>query len=187
MSVFAKLNADFDINWTTVLVGWNGFGVFSPWTDRADEFPPLLSVDELVDYANVRLSSASGNIEADLIIQLLSHDLHTEKRVAIKDILTKLSDFGSRDPAFELRKWRLVLLLELLDNIPKDALYGLMALTEFWQNFGFPPDSPHEVQGRGNNIDPTEYYQDQNLQSLLDCHRDWVEKEREAIKKRENI
>ncbi len=121
MSTFAKLKANFDTNWTTILVGWNGLGAFSPWPDRADEFPPLLSVDELTAYANERLASSSDVAEEDLIVKLLSLNLHTESRKKIRDILTQLSDLSGGDQAFEIRKWRLILLEELLENIPKDA------------------------------------------------------------------
>ena len=57
-----------------------------------------------------------------------------------------------------------------------------MALTEFWQNFGFPTDSPHEVQGRVNEITPLEYYDDQNLQRLLSRHRAWIQEEKAALR-----
>ncbi|HEU4388194.1 MAG TPA: DUF2247 family protein, partial [Blastocatellia bacterium] len=68
-----------------------------------------------------------------------------------------------------------------LNNLPQDAVYGLVALTEFWQGFGFPPDSPHEVQGRGNTITPLDYYQQENLVRLLACHRAWIKEEKIAI------
>jgi hypothetical protein len=181
MNVFSKLRANFDISWTTILVGWNGLGAFSPWPDRSDEFPPLLSADDLVTYANERVASSSGVAEDDLIAKLLSLDLRTESRETIRDVLTHLSNLCRGNPAFEIRKWRLILLEELLDNIPKDALYGLMALTEFWQSFGFPLDSPHEVQGRGNKVAPSEYYQEHNLYQLLARHRIWAQKEKIAL------
>jgi hypothetical protein len=183
MSAFKKLKTDFDINWTTILAGWNGLGPFSPWPDRRDEFPPFFSADELVCFANERLDSSTDASEVDLILQVLSLNLRTEHRQTIRDLLARLSDLTGSDPAFELRKWRLVLLEELLSTMPNDATYGLTALTEFWQGFGFPPDSPHQVQGRGNEIVPSEYYQDDTLQRLLAQHRTWVKAEKEAIGK----
>src|SRR5579862_506926 len=148
MSTFAELRAAFGVNWTTVLVGWNGLGVLSPWPGRWTEFPPLLSADEVAAYADEMLTSSADPTEQDLIVKLLSLNPRTESRETVKDILSRLSDLDGSDPAIELRKWRLVILEQVLKEMPHDALYGLMALTEFWQSFGFPSDSPHEVQGR---------------------------------------
>jgi len=185
LSTFEKIKADFNTNWTTLLVGWNGLGVFSPWPDRADEFPPLLSADEMVAYANERLALSSSIAEQDLIVKLLSFDLRQESREAIRGVLTQLSNLLESDSAFELRKWRVVLLEELLDDAPTDALYGLTALTEFWQGFGFPSDSPHEVQGRENEMTPFEYYGDQNWKRLLNRHRAWIQDEKSALHKQD--
>jgi len=183
MSAFAKLRAEFDTNWTTILVGWSGLGVLSAWPDRWGEFPPLLSADEVAADADERLASSADTTEQNLIVELLSLDLRTESRETIRGFLQRLSDLDRGDPAIELRKWRLILLEQVLGVMPQDALYGLMALTEFWQSFGFPSDSPHEVQGRGNAITPPEYYQQENLRRLLARHRAWIDDERAAINK----
>jgi hypothetical protein len=66
--------------------------------------------------------------------------------------------------------------------MPEDPLYGLLALTEFWQSFGFPSDSPHVIQGRGNTISPAEYFQQNNLNRLLSLHRKWIQQEKALIK-----
>jgi hypothetical protein len=183
MSTFEKLRAAFDANWTTILIGWNGLGALSPWPNRWTEFPPLISADEIAAYADERLSSCSDPATQDLIVALMSSDLRHETREKVKDMLESLSELDGGDPKIELRKWRLVLLEELLVNMPKDAIHGLMALTEFWQDFGFPSDSPHDVQGRGNTITPSEYYQEENLHRLVDFHHTWIEDERASFKK----
>ena len=184
MSAFEKIKVTFDTNWTTVLVGWNGLGVLSPWPGRWVEFSPLISPDEIAAYAEERLAFSSSSIEQELIVGLLSSNLRTESRETVKVLLIPLSDLSSADPGIELRKWRLILLEDVLANMPKDPTYGLLALSEFWQQFGFPSDSPHEVQGRGNEINPSEYYQAANLQQLLDRHRVWIQQERSVLKTR---
>ena len=75
------------------------------------------------------------------------------------------------------------LLEEVLENLPPDPLHGLMALSEFWQTFGFPADGPHEVQGRENAVTPTEYYQQENLTRLLARHYAWIKEERARLRK----
>ena len=182
MSAFANLQAWFDANWTTVLVGWNGLGFLSPWPDRWTEFPPLLSADEISSYAEERLASCSNPTEQKLIVELLSLDLRTESRQTLSALLERLSAFDRGDPAFELKKWRVALLEQVLENLPEEPLYGLMAFTEFWQDFGYPPDSPHEVQGRGNTISPADYYQQENLNRLVVRHRAWIENQKATLK-----
>ncbi len=183
MSPFAKLRATYDTNWTTILVGWKGLGEFSPWSNRSDDFPSLLSVSELGAYAEERLASSSNAAQEELIVKLLSLDLNTERRQIVTGILVSMSHLDGGNPAFELRKWRLVLLEDLLESLPDDALNGLVALSEFWQSFGFPSDSPHVVQGRGNNLTPFEYYQDENLLQLVASHRMWMQEEKDRLKK----
>jgi hypothetical protein len=185
MTTFEKLRQTFIVNWTTVLVGWKGLGVYSPWPNRRGDFPPLLSVSEIAAYADERLVSASDPTEIDLLEELLSLNLQGESRETIESLLDRLSDLDRRDPTVELRKWRVVRLEELLETMPKDALYGLIALTEFWQEFGFPSDSPHEVQGRENTTAPEAYYQQENLDRILSRHMAWVKDEILAIKTQE--
>jgi hypothetical protein len=185
VSDFDKLSATFDTNWTTILVGWQGLGVLSPWPERWVEFPPLISAEEIADYSYARLVHSSDANERDLIEKLLSVKLQTQSRQEIRNVLKRLSDMLGGNEAIELRKWRMVLLEDLLGTMPKDALYGLMALSEFWQKFGFPADSPHVVQGRGNTITPSEYFQQENLDRLLGCHQAWLHEEKAAIMKQE--
>jgi hypothetical protein len=181
MTHFAKLKEQFAVNWTTILAGWKGLGVFSPWPERSAEYPPLLSVDELADYANERLASSSDATEEDMVVKLLSLNLYTESREVITEHLTRLSDLCGYDSSHELRKWRVVLLEDLLDHLPSDPLYGLIALTEFWQSFGFPPDSPHEVQGKENTLTPDDYYQEDNYQRSISRHKAWIEQEKAGL------
>lgn len=169
------------MNWTTILVGWRGLGVLSPWPDHWEGFPPLLSTEELSEFALERLELSTGPKESDITARFVSLNLKEERREAILSLLTPLSDLAHGDAALELRKWRLVLLSQALKNLPKDPLYGLIGLTEFWNEFGFPPDSPHTVQGVGNSIGPSEYYTQENLDRMLSRHLEWIEREREAI------
>ncbi len=57
-----------------------------------------------------------------------------------------------------------------------------MELTELWVQFGYPEDSPHIIQGRGNNISPTEYYTQSNYDKLYIKNKEWLEKELSFLK-----
>jgi hypothetical protein len=185
MSTFARIRADFNATWTTTLVGWIGLGILSPWPDRWETFPPLISASDLDDYANDRLALSGSASEKDLIVELLSLDLRTESRHVVKEALKRLSDLDRSDSSIEIRKWRQALLEELLDDISQDPFDGLMSLGEFWQSFNFPPDSPHEFQDNGNQDTHLKYYGESNFQRLLRKHRTWLQKEKVQLKKYE--
>src|SRR5215475_1063475 len=183
VSAFAKIKAAFDVNWTSVLVGWEGLWRLSPRPRRWTEFPPLISTGEITSYAEKRLEASADRREQRMIIELMTVDLGRLTREEIRDMLESLSGLDGGDPAMELRKWRLVLLEQVLEGISNDPVYGLIALSEFWQEFGRPPDSPHEAQGVGNHITPSEYYRQENLDRLLARHREWIETEKKTLKR----
>ncbi len=177
MSIFANIQSLFDTNWNTLLIGWNGLGTFSPWPDQRDTFPPLLCFAEISSYGTTRLSSASDITEIDLILKLLEGSDANSTREEIRNILSALANLNKSDPLIELRKWRVVLLMDLIYNLPTEATLGLAALSEFWQSFGFPPDSPHDIQGRNNHLTPQEYYRESHLRQKLAQHEEWIKRE----------
>ena len=69
------------------------------------------------------------------------------------------------------------MLMDLLEKLPESPLYGLLRLTEFWANFNYPDDSPHIIQGRGNNYTPEVYFTKGNYDVVLTRHRRWIEEE----------
>jgi hypothetical protein len=172
MTLFERLRVEFGVNWTTLLVGWDRPGRFSH---------AVISVDEIDAYATERLVSSPTTDEEELVVRLLALNLRCERPEVIRERLVDLSTCNGADPSVELRKWRIALLEECLDNIPAHPIYGLTALTDFWNQFEYPPDSPHVVQGRGNSITPTEYYCEENLQRLLARHRAWIQVEKHAL------
>lgn len=70
----------------------------------------------------------------------------------------------------ELRKWQLVLLARLLDKLPTDPLYGVLALTEFWEQFDFPATAPFVAPSPGDSG----YYTEQNYERMISKHRAWL-------------
>lgn len=181
MRLFATLKTEFGANWTTVAVGWKGLGVLSPWPERWTEFEPMLSFDEIVEYGAQRLTVSSDPMEQDLIMNLLITGTHTPTREEISTLLAHLSDLNGANPQFELRKWRFVMLQELLNNLPKDPTYALIELSEFWQSFGFPSDSPHEIQGRQNSITTSAYYNEAKFHEMILRHEQWMIHEKTSL------
>ena len=154
-----KLNG-LEVNLNTILVGWSGFGKFS-----RQLFPK-----DIIDYA-VRLVSDDENQPAD-VWELAS--LSVSDTQELDGILSR---FQLNNTEQEQRKWRVILVKLLLTELPNDYLQGLISLTEFWDKFGYPDDSPHVVQGRNNQVSPTDYYTQENYLKILDAHKIWVENE----------
>lgn len=75
------------------------------------------------------------------------------------------------------RKWRAVALEDLLSRLGADPVYDLIALGEFWTDWGSATDSPYVVQGVGNTLTPEEYYTEHNLDEALSRHREWLKAE----------
>ncbi len=157
------------VNWRTVALGWDGAGTW----------PRLLALEDVQRFAESALNTSDVPNESELVeIVAASAD---EGEDVVKRIRS-LAEASGADPERELRKWQVVLLKDQLWKIPRDPLYGLLALTEFWEKFGFPEDSPHTVQGRGNTSTPNEYYSEENYRRLLQRHADWIESELRSLR-----
>ena len=161
-------SACFAINWRTIALGWDG----------PCKWPRLLTLADVQEFAGSLLSAPSSADEPALI-RLVAASADDIEGVT-KEIHT-LANGSAADPERELRKWRVVLLKDELWKCPRNPLYGLLALTEFWEKFGYPEDGPHTVQGRGNTSTPNEYYSEENYRRLLKRHADWIETELRAL------
>ncbi|WP_247570079.1 DUF2247 family protein [Ralstonia pseudosolanacearum] len=75
------------------------------------------------------------------------------------------------------RKWRAVALEELLSHLGANPIYDLIALGDFWTDWGSAPDSPYVAQGVRNTLTPDEYYTKLNLDEALRRHREWLKAE----------
>lgn len=171
MTLFERFTVDFRPNWTTILEGWR----------RSREQSPVITAEEITRFAEERLSAVNDVSELDLVVGLLSLDLHSADGANIEKHLSQLSELTGGDSAREIRKWRVILLEDVLKNLPSDPLYALIELTDFWASFDYPEDSPHEVQGRGNNITPSAYYQPETLERLIRQHRTWIQEEKSKL------
>lgn len=157
------------INWSTILTGWYGPGNY----DRQ------ISIRDIAYYAQ-KVIEANPEQPNNVLRLAGAQDDETEM---VESSLRQLAAREETDQNIELRKWRLYLLKELESSLSDDPIYGLIALTEFWEKFGYPEDSPHIVQGRGNDQDPSQYYTEQSFHHLRTQHREWMKKEEEFLQR----
>ena len=169
MNILKKMAGDdVPVNWSTVLRGWYGPGKF----DRQ------LQVADIAAYAQAMIES---NPEQPVAVLKLAGARDDETEM-VESSLKQLAALEPVDETTEVRKWRLYLLKELEPALSDDPLYGLIALTEFWEKFDYPDDSPHVVQGRGNHQDPQQYYTPENFLKIRKLHREWIKGEEGFLK-----
>lgn len=154
------------VNWATILIGWNGPG----------KFTRILTGQEIIEYA-LELIESDSNVLEEVWLLVGCNKNDTEE---IQDLLVKLASVECNE-ANEVLKWQIVLLQDELEKIDKRPLYGLLQLTEFWDKFNYPSDSPHIVQGMNNEVSPEEYYTKENFDNLIRAQNEWVEKKLEFL------
>lgn len=164
------IRAGVPITWDTIRLGFEGF----------EGLPSTLSGSDVAQFAIQRIE-AQGPVN-DAEVELLSVSSKTPDRML--GPLAKLATVDTDGTDNEVRKWRLALLGCLIDTLPDDPVDSLTELTDFWASFGYPTDSPHVVQGRGNRISPTDYYTPAMRDSVLEAHRRWLNHETKALRAR---
>jgi hypothetical protein len=151
------------VSWNSILLGLRGF----------DKFSGLLSTQDIIDFA-IDLVTHDGS-HPDEVWQIAS--LNVKDSDEIYQLVQRLADKEGNSQANEQRKWRALLLKQTLEELPQDHLQGLILLTDFWDRFNFPDDAPHTVQGRRNEISPTEYYTYDNYLKIVEAHKRWLSDE----------
>jgi len=148
------------VTWTTLLIGVEGPG----------KFERLLEIQEVINYA-IQFVDVKDDYPKE-VLELASAYKNEEELV--KNRLFKLSLKENGDREKEMKKWITILLRKEMDNLPKSPLYGLIALTEFWEKFDYPNYSPHLIQGVGNEIEPEVYYSKEFYENCLLAHEKWI-------------
>ena len=156
-------------NWRTLLTGLEG----------PAKYHPVVTLDDVCAFACEQLVVPTTPISEDAVASLVAS---SDEPMEVHRLLRLFAEREKSDAELELRKWRLMLLRDIMSHLPGDPLYGLLALTEFWERFDFPPDSPHVVQGRGNHISPAAYFTEENYRDLVGKHHDWIEREAAALR-----
>lgn len=149
------------LNWETILIGLEGPG----------KFPPQITSKEVIDYAVDLISQEDNQPEDVWMLAGLSEKDTSE----IKRLVKKLANNEKSVKEFELDKWKVTLLEKALNEISDKPIYGLIELTEFWEKFDFPVDSPHVIQGLSNNMSPEEYFTKENYDIIIKKHKNWIE------------
>lgn len=161
--LFQDFTQRFAANWTSLLTGWRGFG----------QIRRLVTIPDIRQFALAKLESAPQS-DPDLAELATISEEHED---VVETFLARLASAEATYAEAEARKWIICLLESQLLKLSNDPIYGLLQLTDFWASLDFPDYSPHQVQGKGNNVSPTEYYSPENYRRVVQLHRDWIEQE----------
>ena len=131
-----------------------------------------ISINEIVEYAIEQLEKGDDRIEICELAGSSDDDLED-----IMDTLYKLAKEEKSQDDLEDRKLRAVRINNFLKEKETNCIDGLIGLTELWLELGCPTDSPHIIQGKGNNISPAEYYTDENYNYLYEKNKCWLRDE----------
>jgi len=154
------------VGWRTALIGWDGPAA----NGRQIDGPQIVELavtklEQLPDLQGAALELAS----------LEGHESEDVDRV-----LRRLAHEERSSEALELRKWRILLLRDLLDALPEDPLYAWTTLAEFWHSFGNPSDCPESIRSF-EKLSPDARYTAKTRQKLLTDHQEWLAAELSVV------
>lgn len=131
-----------------------------------------ISINEVIEYAMEQLEKGDNRIEICELAGSSNNDLDD-----VINILYELVDQEKSQDDFEDRKLRVAIVNNFLKGRNTNCIDGLIGLTELWLELGYTNDSPHIIQGRGNNISPAEYYTDANYNYIYEKNKRWLSDE----------
>lgn len=123
-------NMGFKIPWKLISIGLHG----------CDRIPVLLCLDEILEYLDSLLIKVDE--QTDDIISLICEK---DDPMKFDSLIKKFADNDESDTEVQIRKWRVYMLNNLLENISEDCLQGLLELIEFWLAMGETNDGPQEL------------------------------------------
>lgn len=158
-------NMNIKITWTLILICFNSNRLL-----RNSEYErTFISTNEVINYAVGFLECTENDDIVSLAI------LRSGEEEDILNILKKLSESENGDYSLEFRKFRAMYIYENLPSRNDDFMHGILKISELWDKFGFPEDSPNIYFEFKN-------YSLENFNKLLDIHNSWLKSEFEFIR-----
>lgn len=134
-----------------------------------------ISASDIIEYAMEKLEEGDDENE---VCEIAGE--YADNKEEICGLLYDLIESDTSDD-MENRKIRIVVVNKVLKNKNDNFINGLIELTELWIGLGYPADAPHIIQGRDNDISPTEYYTQENYDILFEKNKEWLVRELEYL------
>lgn len=171
--IFDRISQHGLIDWAVVLQGTNGIPGYS------DRLPPSC----LESFANAELEKVA--VDDPLLDVIVS--LAEDSNLPMYDLcpqLQKMCASQSLDMQRAKRIWRAVALEEILMDLDLDPLYGLIKLSEFWSNWGWPADALPSMFSGAKTLPEHDYHSALNYDHVVREHQQWLKNELVALKHR---
>lgn len=162
------------ITWQLLLLGFKGH----------KNFAPQVNIIDIQSFAQKKLTKAS-DWERAILRRVLKFSDDNKKEIVEQLELLAFQEKSRVEN--ELRKWRVVLLQERLKELEKqkDPIMGFVQLSDFWESFDFPYDSPFTSLDAGDDASLEEYYTIENYHTVLRAHRDWLVQELQELREKD--
>jgi hypothetical protein len=165
MKIEDIINIHIRITWTLISICFNSNRLL-----RNSEYErTFISANEVINYAVGFLEYTENDDIVSFAI------LRNSEEEDILNILKKLSESENGDYCLEFRKFRTLYIYENLPSKNDDFMHGILKLSELWDKFGFPEDSPNIYFEFKN-------YSQEKFNKLLDIHNSWLKSEFEFIR-----
>ncbi len=133
-------------------------------------------IETVIEYAMNKIEEGDERIE---IFELAG--AYIGEKEYICDLILRLGQNEESSLEFEKRKLRVILVKKVLEYKNDNYIDGLMDLTDLWIGLGYPQDSPHILQGIGNNIAIKDYYTQEYYDFLYQRNVTWLKNEVRSI------
>ena len=170
-TLFKKIYAHGLANWAVVLQGMIGIH------KNLGQLPPSC----VQFFANSELEKITLNDERIEQIVALSIDSYmpsSERRFLIE----KINGNRTMDMLHAQKVWRVAELEKTLQEVDSDPIYGLIKLSEFWSNWGWPSDAPPSMHSEENSLSEREYHSAEHYKNSLQEHQEWLKNELTFLK-----
>lgn len=97
-------------------------------------------------------------------------------------LLQKICESKNLDMQRAKRIWRTFALDEILMDLDSDPLYGLIKLSEFWSDWGWPADAPPSMLPNAKSLPEHDYHSALNYDHVVREHAQWLKDELAALK-----
>lgn len=169
--VLSNIARDNMCDWGVLLLGVSGI----PGTAER------LSPADIASFANDQLEVIlSSDPALDLVVALSEETV--QDPVELRETLARICELKGADIERSRRIWRCWLLETHVIDHEADPVYGLLDLTQFWAQWGWPDDAPPSMKN-GGDVSAQDYHSDARYQEVLDEHRVWIEQEKHRLKK----
>jgi len=165
-SAFEMIESHGLVDWAVLLYGVIGI------PGHIDRLPPpyierfaASKVGDMTDNTS-RLAAAST--------LALDANLPGSELRALLDALCEL-DGSNHERA--RRAWRAASLENILKNVESDPVYGLLRLSTFWSDWGWPSDAPISMRLGATPLPEHDYHSGGNFAQVISEHKIWLDAE----------